>query len=559
MVYRLRYVFVYLLLLVLFSIIIYRMVDLTIIDRPFLLKQGKARSIRNVVIPAYRGMIKDRNNVPMAVSSQVYAIWANPKNANLSKTELSQLASALQLSSREISKKVNEAKTRSFVYLKRAVDPKTALKIKEKNYPGIYLQSEFKRFYPDGEIAAHVLGITNIDDKGQEGLELAFDNWLSGKPGKKKVVKDRLGRVIAEVGEIHSPKAGRDLRLSIDRRLQYIAYDELKKTVKFFNATSGSVVILSANNGEVLAMANVPSFNPNIRPTYEDGRYRNRAVTDSFEPGSVMKAFSIASGLESGGFLPETIIDTAPGKLHIDGNIVKDEHNLGKITVKQILKRSSNVGVTKITLAQPAEQLLGLLQKVGFGQSTYSGFPGESDGTLYFHKNWQPFTLATLGFGYGLSVTTLQLAKGYSVFASGGLLYPSSFLKMPEKPDGKRVLSKKIAGDMLKLLEAVVEEDGTGRRARVFGYRIAGKTGTARIANESGYQKDKHIATFVGIAPVSHPKLIVAVVINNPKKHSYYSTRVAAPLFSRIMSQSLQVLGVMPDKLEQETKVTQLN
>lgn len=549
--FRWRFVFLCGLLIILFAILVYRMVYLTVIDRAFLVKEGNARSIRTVSISAYRGMILDRNGNPLAVSSRVYAVWASNLASQLDLEQQRLLAKQLSLPLKNLIKILQKTKNHSFVYIKRGIEPSLAQQIKALNFKGIHLQEEFKRYYPEGEVGAHILGITNIDDKGIEGLELSFDDWLAGIPGKKKVIKDRLGRIIDEIAEISPPKPGHNLYLSIDRRIQYMAYQSLQETVTKFKAESGSVVVLDVHTGEVIAMANFPSFNPNRRPKYQDARYRNRAVTDTFEPGSVMKVFSIASALDSGLYNKDTMIDTRPSWMVVNGNTIRDERNYGILSVTEVLKRSSNVGVTKMVLSSPPIQLISLLKRVGFGRSTYSGYPGESTGVITVRADDpRPFMLATLGFGYALSVTTLQLAKAYSVFANGGQIYPTSFLLQKKPPKGKQVLIPKVAKDILTMLEGVVEAGGTGRRARIKEFHVAGKTGTARIADNSGYRKNSHIATFVGIAPVSSPRLVVAVMVRDPKDISYYGGVVAAPLFAKVMSASLNFLGIRPDKIK---------
>jgi len=560
--YRWRYFSVLTVLVVLGGILVWRMIDLTVHDRKFLEKQGNARSLRTVDIPAYRGMITDRFGAPLAVSTPVEAVWMNPKEADAADKRLPELAQSLGIPVSRIKARINE-KNKEFIYLKRGLEPMQTEKIKAMGIPGIHFQSEFKRYYPDGEVTAQIVGFTNIDDQGQEGLELAYNGWLKGEAGKKRVLKDRLGHVIADVQRLKEPKPGRNLTLSIDRSIQYIAYRELKKTVSELKARSGSVVVLDAKTGEILAMVNQPSFNPNNRVEISPARIRNRALTDMFEPGSVMKAFSIASGLDSQKYQPDTLIDTTPGKIHVGSHLISDDHPAGVITVTQVLQKSSNVGVSKMTLSLPPEQLVGLLRRVGFGDRTNSGFPGESPGFLPVRKVWSPFVLSTLAFGYGLSVSTLQLAQAYSVFANHGELIPVSLLLTRQKSAAQRVMDPEVADEMLLMLESVVE-GGTGSQAKVKGYRVAGKTGTARIAGKGGYAKDRHTATFAGIAPVSAPRLVVVVVIDDPKIGGlyYYAGTAAAPTFSRIMAASLRLLDVPPDKVEEiqeETHAKQLH
>ena len=396
---------------------------------------------------------------------------------------------------------------------------------------------------------AQLVGFTNVDDNGIEGMELAYQHWLVGVSGKKRVVKDRLGRVIEELDMVRQPRPGNILQLSIDRRIQFFAYHELQSTIEKFHAKSGSVVVLDSTNGEVLAVANYPSFNPNARNRYQLNSYRNKALTDTFEPGSVIKPFSIASALEGGHFTPETVIDTQPSWMIVHGHTIRDIHNYGVLDVVGVLQRSSNVGVTKMVLSSPPEQLIGLLARCGIGERTESGYPGESDGFIVKAADANPFVLATLGFGYGMSVTALQLAKGYLIFANQGRLLPVSLLHNTDPVVGKSVLNPKTADQVLSMMEAVVSgADGTGKQAKVPGYRVAGKTGTARIAGKKGYEANRHIASFAGIAPVSKPRLVVVVVIHEPTQMGYYAAAVAAPLFSKVMSASLRILDIPPDQ-----------
>lgn len=547
-----RFRFLILILSLLAGAIIFRVCWLTIINRQFLQTQGNARSIRTIDMPAYRGVIYDRHRQVLAVSTPVVAVWAVPSQVDIKSQALARLAKLLHIKLSSLKQKLQKNIKREFVYLKRQVEPSRVSKIKALSLKGVFFRQEFKRFYPQGEAMAHILGFTNIDDKGIEGLELTFNDWLKGVPGKKRVVKDRLGRVIEDVGLIKAPKPGKPLYLSVDKRIQYIAYRELEQTIKKFNAKSGSVVVLDVTSGELLAMVNVPSFNPNKRFKNRDSSYRNSAVTDLFEPGSVMKAFSIASALDSGKFTSKSLINTDPGWFKVDGSVISDERRNGTLSVTQVLQRSSNVGVARMVLASQGQQLVDVLQRVGFGQSTGSGLPGESVGVINGGLDERPFVLATLGFGYGLSVTPLQLAHAYSVLANKGRLLPVSVLKKTGPQKYRQVIPESIANDVLSMLEAVVEKGGTGRRARIKGYRVAGKTGTSRIAVRDGYAKDRHIASFVGIAPVSKPKLIVAVVIREPRQKSYYATVVAAPLFAKVMAGALSVEGILPDKMSRD-------
>ncbi len=535
-------VFFFLILLIL----IWRMVDLTVLHRQFLQGQGNARSLRVVDIPAYRGMITDRNGTPLAVSTPVESVWVNPKEFSPDEDQFMQLAKYLNFSPKQLSRKVVNAQTREFLYLKRQLPPSLSKKIEALKIPGVNFQKEFKRFYPDSDSMSQIIGFTNVDDLGLEGMELAYQDWLMGIVGKKRVIKDRLGRVIEELGVLKEPRPGHELSLSIDRRLQYLVYSELNKTVEEFAAKSGSVVVLDTENGEILAMANVPSYNPNSRGRYDKDSYRNRALTDTFEPGSVIKPFSIASALETGLFKPETIIDTNPGWMSVQGRTVRDVHNYGVLDVTGVLQHSSNVGVTKMVLASPPEQLIGLLQRTGFGQRTESTYPGESEGGIVKAKDASPFVLATLGFGYGMSATTLQLAKASLIFANKGKLIPVTLIHNDTPSPGVQVIQSKTAEQVLAMMEAVLG-GGTGKSARVPGYRVAGKTGTARIAGKNGYKDRKYTASFLGIAPVSKPKFIVVVVIHEPTRKGYYAAAVAAPLFSKVMAGALRLFNIPAD------------
>lgn len=541
-----RFLVVVFFLAILATILIGRMVDLTIFDRGFLEKQGNARSLRMINIPAYRGMITDRHGAPLAVSTPVEAVWVNPQETHLDNTALPKLAAYLGITLNELKTKMS-AKTKEFVYLKRGLDPMVAENIRLLNIPGVHLQREFKRYYPDGEVTAQLVGFTNIDDQGQEGLELAYNSWLKGAAGEERVLKDRMGHVIANVHRAKEPKPGKNLVLSIDRSVQYAAYRELKKAVAKLKASSGSAVVLDAQTGEILAMVNQPSYNPNNRSEISSSRIRNRALTDTFEPGSVMKAFSVASGLDSGKYDPDTQIDTGNGIMSVAGRRtpITDEHPGGLMTITSILQKSSNVGVTKMMLSLPPDQLSSLLRRAGFGENTNTGFPGESAGSLPTEKNLSPSAIATLAFGYGLSATPTQLARGYTLFSTHGHLIPVSLLPVHIPPQGNQVMHAKAADEMLLMLEAVVE-GGSGLLAKVKGYRVAGKTGTSRIAGHSGYTANHHIATFAGVAPVSAPRVIIIVTIEDPKLGglSYYAATAAAPVFSHIMSATLRILDV---------------
>lgn len=529
-----------------------RIIYLGVIKHNFLLDQSNIRSVREISIPAHRGIITDRNGEPLAISIPVASIWVNPKLYKAPGSQEISLAKLLELSPKAIEKKISEQRQREFVYLKRAVSLEIAGKVLALNIPGIFSERSYKRYYPEANAAAHVVGFTNIDDRGQEGLELAYNSWLEGVPGKSRVVKDRLGNTVTNLAVIAEPQQGRDLVVSIDRRIQYLAYNELKNAIEKYRAESGSVVVLAVKTGEVLAMANMPSYNPNNRKGVTTSNLRNRAVTDLFEPGSTIKAFSIANALNSGKYNINSLIDTNPGVWKVDGHPIVDDGNVnhGILKVKGVLQKSSNIGVAKMTLSLPSSSLFDLLSNVGFGQSTQSGFPGEAIGVLPENLRLRPFVLATLSFGYSISATPLQLVQAYAIIASYGLLRPITFLKRDQVSSGKQVLSPKLCKQMLGMLEEVLDIGGTGIRAQIPGYRVAGKTGTAKIASpRGGYYKDRYFSTFIGIAPVSDPQLVIGVVIKNPRG-LYHGSQVAAPVFANVMNGTLRVLGIPLDAVD---------
>lgn len=546
---RRSWVVVFILIMIALGLIS-RLIDLTIINRQFLQNQGNARTVRRLIIPAHRGMIVGRNNEPLAISTSVIAVWIDPSSFNPNFFQMHSLSHLLHISTKTIQTLFLHGRGKEFVYLKRGLNPSLGEQIKSLKIPGVFLQNEYHRYYPEGPVMAHIVGLTNIDDKGQEGLELAYNNWLEGQSGLRKVIKDRLGHIIADVGSIHSPKSGHDLQLSVDRRIQYIAYRELKAGIEKYKADSGSVIVLDVKTGEILAMVNWPSYNPNERLRVSDGRYRNRALTDLFEPGSTIKSFSMASVLASGQYTPTSQIDTSPGWMIVAGKRIMDEHNNGVMDLTKILQISSNMGMSKLVLSLPPENLWGMLHNVGFGQVTQSSFPGERSGSLPHFNVWNPFVLATLSFGYGLSVTALQLAQAYAILAHEGIKIPVTFLKVKGNlPSGQRVIDKRISREILDMLESVLTKGGTAPLARVPGYRVTGKTGTVRIVGAHGYEKHHYNSIFIGIAPASRPRLVVAVVLHDPKGRLYYGGYTAGPIFAHVMSNTLHLLNVSPDDL----------
>jgi cell division protein FtsI (penicillin-binding protein 3) len=500
-------------------------------------------------LAAHRGVITDREGTVLAMSTPVYSVWVNPKSFQATAAQLTELAHALNLPTAFIISHTKN-KNKEFVYLKRQNPPDVKQAVKILNIPGVHFQQDFQRFYPEGEVTAHVLGITNVDDQGQEGLELAYNGWLSGSPGKREVLKDRLGNVIANIALLKSPVEGRDLTLSIDHRIQYVAYRALKEQVEKLHAQSGSVVVMNPKTGEILAMVNQPSYNPNNRAGSTTRDYRNRAVTDSFEPGSTMKPFTIAMALESGQYTMQSLVDTHPGYMNVGGFEIRDDFkDNGIVDLRKILEVSSNIGAAKILLSLPPQKFWNLLQRVGFGRSTNSDFPGETMGRLLDHPVWYKSDVATLAYGYGIAVTALQMVHAYSILANNGESVPVSFLKLDNPPTTKTVLPKNVANEVVNMLQAVVTgKEGTGHQAAIPGYTVAGKTGTAYIAGPGGYNKKKYMSDFVGMAPVNDPRLVIAVVVRDPKgKH--FGGDVAAPVFAKIMSASMRIMGVAPDNL----------
>lgn len=527
-----------------------RAVDLQVLRSDFLQDQGQARYVRVVEMPAHRGMITDRNGEILAVSTPVASVWANPQEMEESISRLPEVAKIIGADAGDLVRAVVERPEREFVYLERHIPPHKADAIEALGIPGVYLQREYKRFYPAAEVTSHLLGFTNIDDKGQEGLELAFNEWLSGEAGAKRVLRDRLGRTIEDLELLRAPRPGKTLSTSIDLRLQYLAYRELKAAVIDHKAVSGSIVVLNPETGEILALANQPSFNPNNRSAYQSSHYRNRAVTDVFEPGSSFKPFPIAAALETDRYEPSTPIDTSPGFIKVGGYAVRDPRNYGLIDVTTVLTKSVNTGASRIALSLERDHLWSVLARFGFGSVTGSALPGESGGVLPHWQRWREVTQATLAYGYGVSVTSLQLAQAYGILAAGGVRHPVTLVAGGSDAAGERVISAESAREMRRMLETVVAPGGTGTAASINGYRVAGKTGTARKAVAGGYSSDEHIAVFAGFAPVSNPRLVVVVVINEPHEEGYYGGDIAAPVFARVMAGGLRALGVPPDAVE---------
>lgn len=543
-----RFYFLSVILLVVLVCLVARIITLGVIKRPFLLKESTARSVHVIDIPAHRGRILDRNGAELAASFPVDSVWVNPRIFAPSESQLTQLSSLLDLPLGDLQAHLSKAHGRAFLYLKRHVNADTVTAVQRLSLHGLFLQQEYQRYYPEDAAASQLLGFTNIDDEGQENLELAYNNWLRGVTGKVQVVQDRLGDIVGYLDVVRPVQPGHDLSLSIDRRIQYLAYHELKKAVTEHQAESGALVVLSAKTGEILALVSFPSCDPNKRQNIKAGYCRNRAVTDLFEPGSTIKTFSIAAALESGKYSPKTLVDTNPGYLHIDKNLVHDDDNRnnGLLTVTGILQKSSNIGVAKVVLTLPPGNLVNMMHRVGFGQTTNSGFPGEASGVLPPSIHLGRFGLATLAFGYGISTTALQLAQAYAIIANDGVLRPLSILKLDKPLVGKQIMTPVITRQILLMLKKVVEL-GTGEQASVEGYTVAGKTGTARIVGPHGYDKNKHWALFAGVAPASRPELVVVVEIKNPHGRLYHGGSVAAPVFANVIHGSLRMLGVPED------------
>ena len=528
-------------------LLMWRSVDLQVVRNDFLQREGRARHVRTLTIAAHRGNLLDRQGQPLAVSTPVDSIWLNPKEVDVNSVEFKSVVSVLGLDAKRSARNVAARSEREFMYLRRHVQPHVARKVRAFAAPGVYLQREYRRYYPSAELSSHVIGFTNIDDHGQEGLELAYEDALSGRDGRETVVKDRKGAVVETVRTEREMRPGRDITLSLDRRVQYFVYRALARGMKKHRARAASAVVLDVHTGEVLAMVNLPAYNPNKRAARVSGRFRNRVVTDQFEPGSTIKPFTLAAALSSGRFTLKSRIDTSPGVLQVAGHTVRDVRDLGVIDLVTLIKKSSNVGMTKIAMKLEPEALWETLHGVGFGSVVGSDFPGEAQGVLPHHLDWREINQATLSFGYGMSVTALQLARAYAAIANGGTLPAVTLVKRATRALGERVLEAHIAAKVRHMLEAVVSEEGTGTRARVHGYRVGGKTGTVRKPIPGGYADDRHLALFAGIAPMSRPRLAVVIVVDEPRGKRYYGGEVAAPIFAEALAGSLRVLGVAPD------------
>ena len=524
-----------------------RAVDLHVVQHEFLSRQGDMRNLRVEPLAAHRGVISDRHGRPLAVSTPVTTLWANPREALESRESWARLNGNKVLDSKALAQRVLPNSQREFIYLSRHLAPEQAREVLDQRVPGIYALTEYRRYYPAAEVTSHIVGFTNIDDIGQEGIELSFEESLRGEPGRKRVVRDLLGRVIQDIEIIDEARPGQDVQLSIDLRLQYLAYRELMSAVNRHKASGGSVVVLDAATGEILAMVNQPGYNPNNRTGLSPAAMRNRAVTDLFEPGSTLKTITMAAALESGMVNPHTMIDTRTGTIRVSGKTIRDHRNYGVLDISAAFGKSSNVMTTKLALKMQPQQLQNMLDRFGFGRATGIAFPGESDGVLPLRAHWRDIEQATLSYGYGISVTALQLAQAYAAVANDGIRLPVSLTRVSEAPQGERVISAATASTLVDMLGVVVTDNGTARQARVSGYQVGGKTGTVHKIVNGAYADDNYLSLFAGVAPLDNPRYVAVVVIDDPAGTAYYGGEVAAPVFSRVMEGVLRTLNVTPD------------
>lgn len=528
-------------------VLIGRVTLLQLVDRPFLQSQGDARTLRHETIPAHRGMITDRNGEPLAISTPVVTLWANPQELPQDGIQLALLARELSIDPERLQARADRFSDHEFMYLRRHMTPDDAQRVLDLRMPGVYSRPEYRRYYPAGEVAAQILGVTNVDDEGQEGMELAYQSFLAGHTGQRRIIQDRRGRLVRELGVLEEAKPGGELALSIDQRLQYMAYRELRNAVLDNEADGGVAIMMDATSGEVLVMANYPSYNPNNRAELDPQGLRNQAVVDVFEPGSVMKPLAMMAVLESGRFSPQEVVDTSPGWMRIDQFTIRDIRNYGKLDFSGILEKSSNIGMSKLALQMPDEAIWEKYHQLGLGQAPGTDFPGESAGSLPVPIRWSRSEKAALSYGYGLSVSPLQLASAYTAIANKGERLSPSLLRLNEIPQGTQAVAPGVAEQLLGLLETSVAPDTGGRRARVEGYRVAGKTGTVRKTDATGYSQTAYRSVFAGIAPVSDPQVVTVIMIDHPKAGDIYGGAVAAPVFSSITGNALRLLDVPPD------------
>ena len=548
-----RHYFVLFLLLCLLAALIGRALYLQIVEKEFLADQGGQRQIRTIETPAYRGTILDRFGTPLAISTPVDSVWVNPAEILQNLPALKKVVAKLGLDYRETVDLLKQKANKEFVYLKRQLEPEFANRVAD-GVDGVYLRREYHRYYPAGEVVSHLVGFTDIDDRGQEGLELMYEGWLKAQPGKRRVIRNRRGAVVEDIAQVKRARSGNDLTTSIDMRLQYIAYRSLARAMKYHAAKSGSAVMLDIKTGEILAMVNKPSYNPNQQKNMDPGQRRNRALTDVFEPGSAVKPFTLAAAIDRGLYSPKSQIDTTPGWLMVSGYPIKDVRNYGKLDLAGILRKSSNVGASLIARSMQKNELWQSFSDYGFGQTPGVSFPAESSGYFSHYSLWQPLDHATMGFGYGLSLSITQLARAYAVIANKGRRLDINLIKqdpgeLVDNEISRHVMKASTASMVLQMMEEVVGPRGTAKQAAVAGYRIAGKTGTVKKNVDGGYQKDDYMAIFAGIAPVSNPRLVMAVVIDEPTQNGYYGGQVAAPVFQEVMSNALRILDIAPDNL----------
>ena len=523
---------------------------LQILNKAFLQDKGDLQHIAVVDVPAYRGQIKDRNGEPLAISTPVQSIWINTRQLKEAEQDkMPQMAKILGMTDKELQAFLKKEAGKRFVYLKRQINPDLAEKVKGLEITGVYFERAFKRYYPAGAVSGHLLGFTNIDDVGQEGLEHGYEHILAGQTGRKRVIKDGKGHIIKDVESIKPAVPGHDLILTIDERIQYLAYRELQAAVLQNKAHAASLVVLDAKNGDVLASVSQPAFNPNNRKELSSNRYRNRAIVDSFEPGSTVKPFVVAAALDGKYVDPNVMIETH-GVYHVGRNVVKDVHNYGTMDLTHVLQKSSNIAVTQLAMTMPPEYFWGIYSKLGFGTSAGVGFPGEASGSLLDYQGWHEFDQAILSFGYGVSTSILQLARAYTALADDGVIHSVTLLKRDEDPDAQQIFKPATARKVREMLEHVISKDGTAYQARVEGYRVAGKTGTVKKATAGGYSDDKYLSVFVGMAPASNPRFVIAIVVDEPTSGQYYGGLVAAPAFSKVMAGALRVYGIAPDGLD---------
>ncbi|MEO1080550.1 MAG: penicillin-binding protein 2 [Pseudomonadota bacterium] len=545
------------LLVLLFAALAGRVLMLQVLDTDrgaeFLRKQGAMRMVRTAELPAYRGLITDRRGEALAISTPVISLWANPPRLAAS-DQLAKLASALDEEEAVLRERLERYAGKQFMYLRRHLQPDHARGVLALNIPGVRAQREYRRFYPTGEVAAQLVGITNVDGRGVSGLELAYDEWLRGQPGRKRYIKDLRGDAVRDIGVVEEARPGRKLQLSIDLRLQYLQHRELQRAVKLTGAEAGVIVTLDSHSGEVLASVSYPDFNPNNRSAVSMGEMRNRVLTDVFEPGSTMKPLTLVAALESGRYTPDTIIDTNPGRIRVGRKVLPDPRNYGEITLSRVVEKSSQVGVTKVAQDLGHQPIWDVFQRFGLGEPTATGFPGESSGLLPQRPRWREIEKVTLAFGYGLTATPLQLARAYAVFANGGYLPEVSLLHREASPEFQRVISDATARQVREVLAAVTGENGTAGRARIPGYVVGGKTGTVHKVGDGRYLDDQYVALFAGLAPADDPRFVTVVVLDRPKGDDYGGGAAAAPVFARVAGEALRLLGVPPQQSGSETR-----